>query len=159
MKQLSGEYHQVGKRIERASVSSVFSNSIFLLLLGDAAPLMPFPQNSPLPPETPFAVAPPLDAPKLLIKPAFSFSTSFHPRIVPSNPSISNLLGSARGVDKKESKTLVTSRQSTLVSEDDFRRRRRASIRCSFMITTVAAKLNRATQKIEETDLRAVVCQ
>lgn len=49
--------------------------------------------------------------------------------------SISKRLGSARGVERKERRTLVTRRRSTFVSEEERRRRRRASIRCSLMIT------------------------
>ena len=48
---------------------------------------------------------------------------------------ISYRLVSARGVDKKEMRTLDTSRRSTFVSVELRRKRRRASIRCSFRIT------------------------
>lgn len=144
-----GQARNIRKHNTHTSVSSVFSSSMFLLLLGDAAPLIPLPQNNPPPPEVVFPVAPGVETvPKPLIKPALSLSASPHPRIVPSNPSISNRFGSARGVDRKESRTLVTSRRSTLVSEDDFRRRRRASIRCSFMMTADDVKIS--TRNIEK---------
>ncbi len=48
---------------------------------------------------------------------------------------ISYRLVSARGVDRKDKKTLDTSRRSTFVSEELRRKRRRASIRCSFRMT------------------------
>ena len=138
-KRSSGEHHQANKPKARTSVSSVFSSSRFLLLLGD-----PNPQN----PEVPFPVEPALGVgPEPLIRPAFSLSASPHPRMVPSNPNISNLFGSARGVDRKESRTLLTSRLSTLVSEDDFRRRRRASMRCSFMITANEIQVSKSQRR------------
>jgi hypothetical protein len=71
-------------------------------------------------------------------RPAFSRSGSDQERIVARRPSISKRLASSRGVVRKESRTLVTRRRSTLVS-DEFRRRRwRASIRCSLRMTAGA---------------------
>lgn len=74
--------------------------------------------------------------------PAFSRSSSLHCRMVDSNDSISKRLESARGVVKNESRTFVTSRLSTFVSEDDRRNRRSASIRCSFMITAAGRRVS-----------------
>lgn len=68
-------------------------------------------------------------------KPAFSRSASDHERMVASKDSISNRLASARGVVRNERRTLVTSRLSTLLSVEFFRSLRRASMRCSLMIT------------------------
>ena len=68
-------------------------------------------------------------------RPAFSRSWSFHERIEASKESISKRLLSALGVDRKDRRTLLTKRLSTLFSVELRRSRRRASIRCSFRIT------------------------
>lgn len=68
-------------------------------------------------------------------RPAFSRSRSFQERIEARRDSISKRLPSARGVERKERRTLVTKRRSTLKSVELRRNRRRASIRCSFMMT------------------------
>ena len=70
-------------------------------------------------------------------RPAFSRSMSFQERIEARRESISKRLPSARGVERKERRTLVTKRRSTLKSVELRRSRRRASIRCSFMMTPI----------------------
>jgi len=67
--------------------------------------------------------------------PAFSRSGSVHERTVARRESISNRFGSARSVVRNERRTLVTRRLSTFVSVALRRRRRRASIRCSLIMT------------------------
>lgn len=73
--------------------------------------------------------------PPFFCNPAFSRSSSFHERMVASNESISKRFESARGVVKKDNRILVTSLRSTLVSDEERRSRRSASIRCSFRMT------------------------
>ena len=68
-------------------------------------------------------------------RPAFSRSRSFQERTVARRESISKRFPSVRGVERKERSTLVTKRRSTLKSVELRRNRRRASIRCSFMMT------------------------
>lgn len=68
-------------------------------------------------------------------RPAFSRSCSDQERMEDNRESISKRFPSARGVLRKERRTFVTSRLSTLVSVELRRRRRRASIRCSLSIT------------------------
>jgi hypothetical protein len=68
-------------------------------------------------------------------RPAFSRSRSFQERTEARRESISKRFPSARGVERKERSTLVTKRRSTLKSVELRRNRRRASIRCSFMMT------------------------
>lgn len=104
---------------------------------------------------------PPLE-PEALCRPACSRSRSVHKRIDESKESISNRFGSARGVVRKESKMFVTSRRSTLVSDELRRRRRRASVRCSFMITageSQASILVFARNKQTSTHSRVGACQ
>ena len=115
-----------GAHISRrpTSVSSVFCNSAGLLAGDDVADR---PQNSE-PDEGNVALP-------LRCRPAFSLSSSDHERMVDMRDSISKRFESARGVFKQDRTTFVTRRRSTLVSEDDLRSRRNASIRCSFMIT------------------------
>jgi hypothetical protein len=55
--------------------------------------------------------------------------------MVARRESISNRFASARGVVRNASSTFVTRRRSTLVSEEFRLSRRRASIRCSLIIT------------------------
>lgn len=102
------------------SVSSVFSSSAVLVggVIGDRT------QNG----ELGFAEW-------ARCSPAFSRSSSFQESMEARRDNISYRLVSARGVDKKEMRTLDTSRRSTFVSEELRRRRRRASMRCSFRIT------------------------
>ena len=74
-------------------------------------------------------------------RPALSRSCSVQERMEASRESISKRFPSARGVLRKERRTFVTSRLSTLVSVELRRRRRRASIRCSLSITAVTEAL------------------
>ena len=67
--------------------------------------------------------------------PARARSSSDQERMDARSPSISNRFVSSRGVQRKVSNMLVTSLRSTLVFAEPRRRRRNASIRCSFMIT------------------------
>ena len=95
-------------------------------------------------------------------KPAFSRSGSVQERIVARRESISNRLLSARGVVRNERRTLVTSRRSTLVSEELRLSRRRASIRCSFIMTAVTGTVSEPVKKnkvLMAMDLHAVVFQ
>ncbi len=112
----------------QTSVSSDFSSSVF----GLEADVLLRPQNEPP------CVA---SAELVRCRPAFSRSWSFHERIEASRLSISKRLLSARGVERKESTTFVTRRRSTLVSEELRFKRRRASIRCSLMITARSEEL------------------
>ena len=107
--------------ILRTSVSSVFSKSALLL----EATFDGRPQNEGV------------ELGGARCNPAFSRSASVHDRTDEISWSISKRFGSARGVARKERRTFVTRRRSTLVSDEFRRRRRRASIRCSFMITAV----------------------
>ena len=68
-------------------------------------------------------------------RPAFSRSGSVQERMVARRESISNRLASARGVVRNARRTFVTRRRSTLVSEELRLSRRRASMRCSLIIT------------------------
>lgn len=67
--------------------------------------------------------------------PAVSRSSSVHPSTEAITLSISYLLASALGVLRNCKKRLVTSRRSTLFSDDSVRNLRKASVRCSFKIT------------------------
>ncbi len=82
---------------------------------------------------TPAAPAP--EATPALCKPALSRSLSSHDNIDANKMSISNRLESARGVVRNCNKMFVTNRLSTLLSGDDFRSLRRASVRCSLRMT------------------------
>lgn len=73
--------------------------------------------------------------------PAFSRSISDQDKIEESNDSISKRLASARGVVRKERRTLVTSLLSTFVSEEFLRSRRSASIRCSLIMTAINVRV------------------
>lgn len=73
-------------------------------------------------------------------RPAFSRSESDHDRMVARSESISKRFASARGVVRNWRRILVTSLLSTLVSEELRLRRRRASIRCSLIITAKRGK-------------------
>jgi hypothetical protein len=68
-------------------------------------------------------------------RPAFSRSSSVHCKIEDSKVSISNRLASPLGVFRNCRRTFVTSLRSTLVLFDVLRNRRKASTRCSFMMT------------------------
>lgn len=70
-------------------------------------------------------------------RPAFSRSGSDHERMVARRESISNLFASARGVVRKDRRTFVTRRRSTLVSVELRLSRRKASVRCSLLFTAV----------------------
>lgn len=74
-----------------------------------------------------------------------------------SSESISNRLASARGVVRKERRTLVTRRLSTFVSEELRRRRRRASIRCSLIMT--AGKTDQLLESTKCTGKYAPSCR
>ena len=73
-------------------------------------------------------------------RPAFSRSRSFQDRTEARRESISKRFPSVRGVERKERSTLVTKRRSTLKSVELRRNRRRASIRCSFIMTAKQKK-------------------
>ena len=73
-------------------------------------------------------------------RPAFSRSESVHERMVARRESISNRFASSRGVMRNDRRTFVTRRPSTLVSEELRLSRRRASTRCSLIITAVYGK-------------------
>ena len=74
--------------------------------------------------------------------------------------SISKRLLSARGVERKERRTLDTRRLSTLFSVELRRRRRRASIRCSLMITARIPSVSSVqVKKTIISYLRGVVCR
>ena len=68
-------------------------------------------------------------------RPAFSRSSSVHCKIEDSRVSISNRLASPLGVFRNCRTTFVTSLRSTFMLFDVLRSRRRASTRCSFMMT------------------------
>jgi hypothetical protein len=96
------------------SVSSVFSSSIGRDRTGELAaePLLP-----------------------RRCSPARTRSSSDQERMDASSPSISNRFVSSRGVQRNVSNMFVTSLRSTLVFADPRRRRRKASMRCSLIIT------------------------
>jgi len=102
------------QRREKDSVSSVFSSSNGRGRTGELAVpgLMP-----------------------IRCSPARTRSSSDQERMEARSPSISNRFVSSRGVLRKVSNMLVTSLRSTLVFADPRRRRRKASIRCSLIIT------------------------
>ena len=105
------------------SVSSVLCKSGFLVVVGELLrPNMDRPVLGVM-------------RPPLRCRPAFSRSSSFQERIVASNDSISNRFESARGVVRNDKRTFVTSLRSTLVSDEERRSLRSASIRCSFRMT------------------------
>lgn len=112
----------------RTSVSSVRSRSA-PLPLGEVAADRPHSSE-------------PCDALPFRCRPAFSLSSSVQESIEERRDNISKRFGSARGVTKKESSTFVTRRLSTVVSVDDRRSRRKASIKCSFMITAELSELD-----------------
>jgi len=108
---------------ENDSVSSGFSRSRFGLI-------------GPEPEET----RRPLNEGRLADKPercspAFSRSLSSHDRMDDKRESISKRFGSEREVVRNWRRMFVTSRRSTLLSDEFFRNRRRASVRCSLIIT------------------------
>lgn len=70
-------------------------------------------------------------------RPAFSRSRSVHESMVARRESISNRFASARGVVRNARRTFVTRRRSTLVSDELRLSRRRASMRCSLIITAI----------------------
>lgn len=112
----------------RTSVSSDFSIGLF------AGEWAPDDKDRPQNPLDGDASVPPPPEPAFWI-PAFSFSWSDQLSIDARRFSISNRLVSPRGVVMYERSTLVTRRRSTFVSLELLRSRRRASTRCSFMIT------------------------
>lgn len=107
------QYQTDRKTLSRTSVSSFFSNSGPFGLV--ARPHIEDPMLGRSPP--------------FFCNPAFSLSSSFQDRMDESRDNISKRLGSARGVQRNDSRTFVTSRLSTLVSVDERRKRRRASMR------------------------------
>ena len=92
-------------------------------------------------------------------RPAFSRSRSFHERTEARRESISKRLPSARGVERNERRTLVTKRRSTLKSVELRRSRRRASIRCSFMMTAKRTLIDEANNTSTYTYLHVVFFQ
>lgn len=78
-------------------------------------------------------------------RPARSRSSSSQFRMVERSPSISKRLLSAREVVRNDRRTLVTSRRSTLLSLWFLRRRRSASVRCSF-VTTAGVSVSNPSQ-------------
>ena len=116
--------------MQQTSVSSVFWSSAGLDAGEDAL-------------DRPHKREDPVDAGAALLRcrPAFSRSSSFQERMEASRVSISKRLESARGVVRKDRITFVTKRRSTLVSEEERRSRRNASMRCSFMMTATVGAL------------------
>ena len=102
--------------------------------------------------ECPLGLRPPLEAPEVdgtlrvdvdFCSPARSRSSSFQDKMDASRDNISKRFESARGVLKKEIKTLVISRRSTLFSDVSFFRRLSASVRCSLRMTPVVPREHR----------------
>jgi hypothetical protein len=132
------QYISWGKKVFHTSVSSDFSNSPAFAGEPDADTERL--QNDDGGGEVMFGFR---DEPERC-RPAFSRSCSVQERMELSRESISKRFPSARGVLRKERRTFVTSRLSTLVSVELRRRRRRASIRCSLSITAVTEALERS---------------